>query len=115
MKIHLICPVRKITEKVDEVLDDYVAELESEGHIVHYPKRDVCQDDDGIGLNICQAHLDSMKDSDEVHVLWDADSKGSHFDFGMAFAMGKPIKLIQRHDKTHYKSYGNVLLTIQQK
>jgi len=56
-----------------------------------------------------------MKDSDEVHVLWDADSNGSHFDFGMAFAKDKPIRLIKQHDKEDHKSYGNVLLAIQQK
>jgi len=115
MKIHLICPVRKISEEVDKMLDDYVVELESKGHTVHYPKRDVCQDDDGIGLSICQHHLTNMKSADEVHILWDADSKGSHFDFGMAFAMDKTIRLIQQHDRVDHKSYGNVLLTIQSK
>lgn len=33
-----------------------------------------------------------MQAADEVHVLWDAQSYGSHFDLGMAYALGKPMK-----------------------
>jgi hypothetical protein len=29
--------------------------------------------------------------ADEVHVFWDAESFGSHFDLGMAYALGKRI------------------------
>jgi hypothetical protein len=33
-----------------------------------------------------------MKAADEVWVYWDVESKGSHFDLGMAFALSKRIK-----------------------
>jgi hypothetical protein len=35
-----------------------------------------------------------MKMSDEVHLIYDGRSHGSIFDFGMCFAMRKPLKII---------------------
>lgn len=32
--------------------------------------------------------------ADEVHLIYDGRSYGSIFDFGMCFAMGKPLKII---------------------
>jgi len=36
-----------------------------------------------------------MRAADEVHVFWDVRSKGSHFDLGMAYALGKRIVPIE--------------------
>jgi len=55
-----------------------------------------------------------MAQADEVHVHWNPESKGSHFDFGMAFALHKPIHLINMPEKTLHKSYGNVLGAINE-
>ena len=41
MEIFLICPVRKAGDAVNERIAAYVAELESGGDHVHWPKRDV--------------------------------------------------------------------------
>jgi nucleoside 2-deoxyribosyltransferase len=60
------------------------------GNEVHYPPENAPQDDP-IGNLICEAHLNAMKECDEVHVFWDVNSKGSHFDLGMAYALGKTI------------------------
>lgn len=87
MYVYLICPVRFST--VD--LTRQVARWESQGIKVHFPPRDVDQDDPTGGLRICQEHLDAMKKADEVWVVWDSESKGSHFDLGMAFALDKPV------------------------
>ena len=111
-RIFIISSVRNRSVKTDEFLDSYVETLEAKGHKVHYPKRDVDQTDDGYGLKICQAHRNAMKKADEVHVLWNPDSKGSHFDFGMAFMAKKKIRLIHIHDETPHKSYGNVLVKL---
>ena len=96
MKIYLICPVRNITEEQQKGIKRYVYETEQSGDVVHYPPRDVNQDDP-LGVNICKLHRQAVKDCDEVHIFWDSTSKGSHFDFGMAFALGKPIKLIKHY------------------
>ena len=50
---------------------------------------------------------------DEIHFWWDKDSKGSHFDFGMAFMLEafKPVKYVMAEEiiETAHKSYGNVI------
>lgn len=54
-----------------------------------------------------------MKEADEVHIIWDVNSKGSHFDLGMAFALGKPIHLIEAlQPDTEGKSYLKVIQAI---
>jgi hypothetical protein len=88
MRIYLICPVRGIADQSEAAA--YVAELEANGHRVHFPPRDVDQNDT-TGARICYEHREAMLDADAVHVIWDVDSKGSHFDLGMAYAMGLPI------------------------
>lgn len=115
-KIYLICPVRFCDEKTRAEMDGYVAGLEAQGHQVHYPPRDVCQTDDGIGLDICEAHADAMEEADEVHVWWVPESRGSHFDFGMAYAIRRlrhlPIVLANKFPRAPMKSYTNVLKEI---
>ena len=113
-KIYLVCPVRNCSEEVKEQLDEYVNRLEKDGHHVHYPPRDVEQNQSGTG--ICEAHADAMYDCDEVHFWWDPDSKGSHFDFGRAYMLHthKGLKFVVANDieETPHKSYGNVLLEL---
>lgn len=68
-KIYLICPVRKVSQVIKKLLDDYVEDLESQGDQIHYPHRDVNQLDD-TGLNIMLSHRKAVEDSDEVHAYW---------------------------------------------
>ena len=114
-KIYLICSVRGATEERANEAEEYVKKLESNGYKVYYPPRDCDQTDDGIGMNICFSHRNAIKGCDEVHVLWYKDSIGSHFDFGMAFAFGKPIILVNNPQKTEHKSYTNVLIELDKK
>lgn len=105
MRIYLICPVRNATFDSSNL----VSEWEKEGHLVHFPPRDVRQDDP-IGVDICRAHLAAMKNADEVRVVWDVDSKGSHFDLGMAFALGKRVVLVKAlQEDIGAKSYLKVI------
>jgi nucleoside 2-deoxyribosyltransferase len=90
MKIYLIMPVRAALASAQIAASAYLATLEAQGHSVHFPPRDAPQDDP-TGQRICEVHRAAMEAADEVHVLWDIDSKGSHFDLGMAYAMRKPI------------------------
>jgi len=109
MKIFIICPVRKITEHQKIEIDEYINKMINDGNEVHSYKN-VEQNDISGGLNICQAHKLAMKDCDEVHVFFDQTSTGAHFDFGMAFAFNKKIKLIKTYQNTpEGKSYQKVL------
>lgn len=112
MNIFIICPVHKLTlEEAQEVLL-YVQALELLGYNVHYPPRDTEQDDP-IGLRICRDNCITITFADEVHVWYNPSSSGSHFDLGVAFALDKPIKLINKLQPTDgTKSFNNVLIAL---
>lgn len=84
MKIFLICPVRKAGDAVNERIAAYIAKGEAQGNQFHWPKRDTKQDGDLIGIRICRDNREAMFASDEVHVWYDPESRGSCFDIGMA-------------------------------
>lgn len=94
MKIYLTCPVRNATPEQVQALEDYVSMLEANGNTVHLPHRDVEQDDPTGGWNICCAHLKAMQECDRVDIFYDETSGGSKFDLGMAWALGKPVYLV---------------------
>lgn len=111
-RIFLICPVR--SGQLEEESRQYVEALEYMGHQVHYPPRDVDQTDDGVGLGICVAHREAMHLCDEVHIIYHPESTGWLFDFGMAFALRKPIYLVNYSEidfpaKKHYINAARVL------
>lgn len=91
MRIYIVCPVRI---GVSKAATAYVEKLEAQGHTVFYPPRDVDQHDP-TGLSICTSERTAILNSDEVHTFYDARSQGIHFDLGMAFALNKPIKIIE--------------------
>jgi len=106
----LICPVR--SGKYKGEAERWVKMLEEEGVEVHYPPRDTDQTDDGIGLHICEQNRAAIEDADSVYIIYDADSRGSHFDLGMAFALRKRILLINVDNPTPHKSFFNLLLAL---
>jgi hypothetical protein len=89
--IYIICSVANGTPPEVEA---YVAQLEAEGHHVHFPPRDVEQNDPTGGWDICNAHGAFMRIADRVDVFYDENSGGSKFDLGMAFILDKPMKLV---------------------
>ncbi len=93
MKIYLICPARNSNEDQKNELDRYVQNQESCGNVVFYPYRDAPQESK-TGYEIVESELRQIKECDEVHVYWDVNSIGSHFDLGMAYALRKVIKII---------------------
>lgn len=106
MRIYIICSVRDGT---DEAVFHYVEVLRAQGHEVHFPPDSVDQNDP-VGTAICGAHYLAMQAADEVHIFWDVRSYGSHFDLGMAFALGKkfvPVKALQPDGEG--KSYWKVI------
>lgn len=113
MKIFLICPVRGVTDEEKIIIERYVLNMEKYGHSVYWPWRDTDQDD-SIGLRICQDNRRAIEEADEVHVWWNEKSQGSIFDLGMAFALRKKIFLVNFCFvlSTPHKSFNNVLLKI---
>lgn len=110
-KYYLICPVRNMTTEEERFLEGWVAASELLGNKVHCPPRDVDQSDP-TGLEICKAHLKAMEECDTVWVYWNPTSFGSHFDLGMAFALKKPVvllnhQLIDTAGKSYYKVINN--------
>lgn len=99
-RMFFICPVRGHDPKE---LESLVSELEKE-YWVYFPPRDTNQVDD-TGYRICQDNLRAIKAAEIVGIIWDGKSQGGLFDAGMAFALGKKIKLIRIPELIGGKSF----------
>lgn len=104
-KTFLICPVRGHDPRE---LESIVEELEKD-YQVHFPPRDTDQVDD-TGYRICTDNLNAIKESKIVHIVWDGKSQGGLFDAGMAFALGKKIKVISVPELLGSKSYQDMFM-----
>jgi hypothetical protein len=116
MQIYIICPVRNSTLEDQKFALDYVARLEAQGITVYFPPRDSDQTEDGIGLRVNEANRAGLLSADEVHVIWDPKSIGSHFDLGMVFMLRTirdcPVILVNPVKRTATKSYSNVVIEL---
>jgi len=72
--------------------------LEDRGHTVRIPAFDDHKNLDELG--VCKHNLAMIKWADAVHLIWDRRSSGTIFDFGMTFALGKPLKIVYLESKT---------------
>jgi len=96
--IYLIHPLRNITDFQKAFLDGYVSGVESEGRKVHYPIRDVDQNDP-TGLRILSEHRHVIEQEiSEARIYFDKTSTGSMFDLGMIFMADVPLKVINQND-----------------
>lgn len=110
--IYLICPVRNATVEQKEKMTDYIKSLEERGFSVFYPERDNQYEYiDDIGYTICKENLKAIKEAKEVHIFWDKTSQGTLFDLGIAFALDKPLTIVNVGDIeiTPYKSFANMI------
>jgi len=107
MKIFIICSVRGASEEYRRKLETHVAKLESQGHKVHLPHRDTNQNANGI--TICRQNMQAIKDSDYVHVFYSGKSQGAHFDLGVAFALHKPLYVIESEELPDGKSFSRMI------
>jgi nucleoside 2-deoxyribosyltransferase len=51
-------------------------------------------------LAVCAFNRAAIEWADRVDIIWDQRSTGTIFDFGMAFAMRKPVQIIYLETKT---------------
>jgi len=72
--------------------------LETQGHEVKLPAFDDRPKLDELG--VCEYNLKLIKWADKVYIIWDKRSMGTIFDFGMAFALRKPVVLEYLESKT---------------
>ena len=107
MKIFIICTVRKASFEYVKKLEQYAESLENQGHNVHLPHRDTDQDETGI--NICRQNYQAIKNADEVHIFYNPESTGTHFDMGVTFALNKPIVVVENVEYGPGKSYPRML------
>jgi len=104
--IFIICSVRGATPEYRQKLEEYTRELEKH-HPVYLPHRDT--DQAKSGLAICSANATAIQMADEVHVFYSPDSQGTHFDMGVAFALKKPIKVVETGEIPEGKSFARML------
>lgn len=109
--VFLICPVRDATTEQKEAMSAYITKLEKAGKKVYYPAHDTNQIDN-VGFRICSDNRDAIISSKEIHIFWDKNSQGSLFDLGMAFALDKPLFIVNKDMgiKTEAKSFSNMIL-----
>lgn len=108
MKIFLISPVAKSTDTNNNQVSQYVYKLERDGHEVHWPLRDTNQNDN-IGNKVTSQNANAIRSADEVHIWYTQDSKGTHFDLGMAWILNKPLVIANDITDPGYKSYERLI------
>jgi nucleoside 2-deoxyribosyltransferase len=106
-KVFIICTVRGASEEYKKKLEDYVAKLEREGVQVHLPHRDTKQD--ARGYDICNENAKAIGLANEVHIFYNPDSQGTHFDMGVAFAYGRKLVVVENVEYGPGKSYPRML------
>ena len=72
-------------------IQEHALKLMAQGH---EPLTPVFDSHKGSVLSILTKNRELMEMSDEVHLIYDGRSYGSIFDFGMCFAMRKPLRII---------------------
>ena len=106
-KIFIICTVRGATEEYKKKLEDYVADYERVGVKVHLPHRDTNQEESG--YNICRQNAAAIFEADEVHIFYNPESQGTHFDLGVAFALNKKIQVVENVEYGPGKSFARMI------
>lgn len=108
--VFLICPVRNATEEQKQQMNSYIKSLEYSGKKIYYPARDTNQEDH-IGFRICEDNKKAIENSKEIHIFWDSQSQGTLFDLGVAFALDKPLRIVNINDvtETNGKSFSNMI------
>lgn len=77
-------------------MQEHATELIEEGH---EPITPIFDSNYTNVLEILTVNRARMEWADEVHLIYDGRSYGSIFDFGMCFAMRKPLKIIHISSK----------------
>ena len=99
-KIFLICPVRNATDSQKKWIENFVEEKYNEGYIIHAPHLHTVQSDLFGGYAICKQNAIAVATSEEIDIYYDQSSTGSVFDLGVAYALNKPLVLLNQNEIT---------------
>lgn len=97
-KIFLICPVRNATDNQKQWIENFVKEKHTEGYIIHAPHLHTVQSDLFGGYAICRQNANAVATSEEIDIYYDQSSTGSVFDLGVAYALNKPLVLLNKEE-----------------
>lgn len=97
-KIFLICPVRRANDEQRKWIEDFVEQKNKEGYIIHAPHLHTNQVDPLGGYSICKQNAEAIASSNEVNMLYDQGSTGSVFDLGVAYALNKPLVILNEEN-----------------
>ena len=97
-KIFLICPVRNATDEQRKWIEDFVKEKYADGYIIHAPHLHTRQIDLFGGYAICRQNAEAVATSQEIDIYYDQSSTGSVFDLGVAYALHKPLRLLNKEE-----------------
>ena len=97
-KIFLICPVRNATEEQRKWIEDFVSDKYKEGYTIHAPHLHTRQTDLFGGYAICTQNAEAVASSQEIDIYYDQSSTGSVFDLGVAYALHKPLVLLNKEE-----------------
>ena len=97
-KIFLICPVRNATKEQRKWIENFVKEKNNEGYIIHAPHIHTRQIDLFGGYAICVQNANAVATSSEINIYYDQTSTGSVFDLGVAYALHKPLKILNKNE-----------------
>lgn len=109
MNIYVISPVRQLDCKTHRLLLNHTHLLEMIGHTVHLPVRDT--DQTATAVEICTQNVEAIRAADRVDIYFDPSSKGSKFDLGAAYALKKPLCLINSIQPMKEKEFATLILT----
>ncbi len=97
-KIFLICTVRNATDEQRKWIEEFVREKYNDGYTIHAPHIHTNQTDLFGGYAICKQNAEAVASSKEVDIYYDQSSTGSVFDLGVAYALHKPLRLLNKED-----------------
>lgn len=97
-KIFLICPVRNATKEQRKWIENFVYEKYNEGYIIHAPHLHTRQMDLFGGYSICKQNAKAVSTSEEIDIYYDQSSTGSVFDLGVAYALNKPLVILNKEE-----------------
>ncbi len=97
-RIFLICPVRNATPEQRKWIEDFVVEKDEQGYSIYAPHIHTNQKDVLGGYNICTDNSEAIAMSEKIDIYYDQTSTGSAFDLGVAYALNKPLELLNRDE-----------------
>nr|MCR5553896.1 hypothetical protein [bacterium] len=91
---------RNATQEQKTWIENFVKEKYNNGYQIHAPHLHTRQTDLFGGYSICRQNAEAVASSQEVNIYYDQSSTGSVFDLGVAYALHKPLKVLNRDQIT---------------